>query len=174
MPPFRPALKTRLPELLRRVEGGEHIVITKHGRPIARLHPCPSQRGKGRTEDCRELIEFRRGKSLAARPTVDRRLTALRGIAARASDHPAGHRRRPTRRGRGCRRRLAFRFYIPPIIDRCISISRVMRSWCAALNASISAADIWGIRVKSLRRESARAVHCGSAGLPIPCISRSI
>jgi len=31
--------KTRLSELLARVERGEQIVITRHGRPIARLIP---------------------------------------------------------------------------------------------------------------------------------------
>lgn len=32
--------KTHLSELLHRVEGGEHITITKHGRPVARLVPA--------------------------------------------------------------------------------------------------------------------------------------
>jgi prevent-host-death family protein len=31
--------KTHLPELLRRVESGESITITKHGKPVARLVP---------------------------------------------------------------------------------------------------------------------------------------
>ena len=31
--------KKHLSELLDRVEGGEHITITKHGRPVARLVP---------------------------------------------------------------------------------------------------------------------------------------
>jgi prevent-host-death family protein len=31
--------KTRLSELLDRVERGEHIVITRHGKPVARLVP---------------------------------------------------------------------------------------------------------------------------------------
>jgi prevent-host-death family protein len=31
--------KTRLSELLARAEGGESFVITKHGRPVARLVP---------------------------------------------------------------------------------------------------------------------------------------
>ena len=31
--------KTRLSELLARADGGESFVITKHGRPIARLVP---------------------------------------------------------------------------------------------------------------------------------------
>ena len=32
--------KTHLPELLRRVEQGESITITKHGRTVARLVPA--------------------------------------------------------------------------------------------------------------------------------------
>lgn len=32
--------KTHLPELLRRVEQGEIITITKHGKPVARLVPA--------------------------------------------------------------------------------------------------------------------------------------
>ena len=31
--------KTRLSELLQRVESGEQVTITKHGRPVARLVP---------------------------------------------------------------------------------------------------------------------------------------
>jgi prevent-host-death family protein len=31
--------KTHLSELLARVEGGEEVTITKHGRPVARLVP---------------------------------------------------------------------------------------------------------------------------------------
>ncbi len=31
--------KTRLSELLQRVEAGEQVIITKHGRPVARLVP---------------------------------------------------------------------------------------------------------------------------------------
>lgn len=31
--------KTRLPALLKRVEAGESITITNHGRPVARLVP---------------------------------------------------------------------------------------------------------------------------------------
>lgn len=39
--------KTHLSELLARVEGGEEVTITKHGRPVARLVPVsqtPSNR----------------------------------------------------------------------------------------------------------------------------------
>ena len=35
--------KTRLAELLRVVERGESVAITRHGRPIAHLVPAPSQ-----------------------------------------------------------------------------------------------------------------------------------
>jgi prevent-host-death family protein len=34
--------KTRFSELLRRVEGGEEIVIARHGRPVARLVAMPA------------------------------------------------------------------------------------------------------------------------------------
>ena len=34
--------KNRLPELIRAVEEGEVVVITRHGRPVAQLAPPPS------------------------------------------------------------------------------------------------------------------------------------
>ena len=39
------AAKTHLAELLGRVEAGESITITKHGRPVARLVPMDEVRG---------------------------------------------------------------------------------------------------------------------------------
>jgi len=36
--------KNRLPELIRAVEGGERIVITRHGKPVAQLTPAPPER----------------------------------------------------------------------------------------------------------------------------------
>jgi prevent-host-death family protein len=33
--------KNRLPELIRAVEGGERVVITRHGKPVAQLAPAP-------------------------------------------------------------------------------------------------------------------------------------
>ena len=36
--------KTRLLQLLDEVEGGETIVVTRHGRPIARITPEPDRR----------------------------------------------------------------------------------------------------------------------------------
>ena len=38
--------KNRLPELIRAVENGEQIVITRHGKPVAQITPPPSERRK--------------------------------------------------------------------------------------------------------------------------------
>jgi prevent-host-death family protein len=57
--------KTRLSELLDRVEKGEQIVITRHGRPVARLVP------EGRHDTVEALAALdritARRKALAAR-----------------------------------------------------------------------------------------------------------
>ncbi|HLX29878.1 MAG TPA: type II toxin-antitoxin system prevent-host-death family antitoxin [Casimicrobiaceae bacterium] len=58
--------KTKLPELLCRVEAGEHFVITNRGRPIAELRPVRVLRGpphaiRSRTcAPCRRFAEFLR------------------------------------------------------------------------------------------------------------------
>ena len=36
--------KNRLPQLIRAVEGGETVVITRHGKPVAQLTPPPPER----------------------------------------------------------------------------------------------------------------------------------
>ncbi len=36
--------KNRLPELVRAAEGGERIVITRHGKPVAQITPAPAPR----------------------------------------------------------------------------------------------------------------------------------
>jgi prevent-host-death family protein len=36
--------KNRLTELIRAVEQGEQVVITRHGKPVAQLTPPPSER----------------------------------------------------------------------------------------------------------------------------------
>jgi len=62
--------KTHLPELLRRVENGERITITRHGHPVAELVPpeAPPKR------DVREVIEdikrFREGHTLGPDLTI--------------------------------------------------------------------------------------------------------
>ena len=40
--------KNRLPELIRAVESGEQVVITRHGRPVAQIAPPPPERRKAR------------------------------------------------------------------------------------------------------------------------------
>lgn len=40
------AAKNRLPELIRAVEGGELVIITRHGKPVAQLGPPPANRRK--------------------------------------------------------------------------------------------------------------------------------
>lgn len=36
--------KNRLPELIRAVENGEKVVITRHGKPVAQIAPPPPKR----------------------------------------------------------------------------------------------------------------------------------
>ncbi|MGA3265062.1 MAG: type II toxin-antitoxin system prevent-host-death family antitoxin [Terracidiphilus sp.] len=38
--------KNRLPELIRAVEGGEQVVITRHGKPVAQIAPPPADHRK--------------------------------------------------------------------------------------------------------------------------------
>ena len=54
------AAKTHPPQLLDDVERGETIVITRHGRPIARLVPEPDRRREEIAAAMREIEEFRR------------------------------------------------------------------------------------------------------------------
>ena len=62
--------KTRLAELLTRVEKGERIVITRHGRPVAQL--VPVQGGADRTvnQAVDELRAFRSAHRLGAELTL--------------------------------------------------------------------------------------------------------
>ncbi len=60
--------KTRLSQLLRRVEAGERFVITLHGRPVAELIPY-QEHDRGRVEAAIEsLKEFQRTHSLDGVP----------------------------------------------------------------------------------------------------------
>ena len=36
--------KNRLPELIRLMESGEKVVITRHGKPVAQIIPAPPER----------------------------------------------------------------------------------------------------------------------------------
>ena len=63
--------KTRLPELLRRVEGGEHITIARHGTPVAVLIPVGDYPRRDPAAAVRGLLgvrqSARRGDSMSAR-----------------------------------------------------------------------------------------------------------
>jgi prevent-host-death family protein len=53
--------KDRLPELIRAVESGEKIVITRHGRPVAQLAPAPIARRRVRLGAMKDRIRLRPG-----------------------------------------------------------------------------------------------------------------
>ncbi|MCH7564450.1 MAG: type II toxin-antitoxin system Phd/YefM family antitoxin [Gemmatimonadetes bacterium] len=56
--------KTHLPALLKRVEAGESLTITRHGRPIARLVPMAESPSTSVAEAVAGLRRLRRGKAL--------------------------------------------------------------------------------------------------------------
>jgi prevent-host-death family protein len=59
------AAKTHLAELLARVERGEEFVITRHGRPVARLVPVQRRPDLAERERLIEEIKaLRRGQAL--------------------------------------------------------------------------------------------------------------
>lgn len=53
--------KNRLPELLRAVEDGVKIVITRHGRPVAEISRPPRTRRKVTLGGMKDRIQLRRG-----------------------------------------------------------------------------------------------------------------
>jgi prevent-host-death family protein len=56
--------KTHLPALLERVQRGEQITITKHGKPIARLVPIRGSDPDRRAQAIEKLKEFAKGRTL--------------------------------------------------------------------------------------------------------------
>lgn len=62
--------KTHLSELLDRVEGGDRIVITRHGKPVAQLTPLPGRPDRTAGEAVRGLLDFRGGHRLGSDLTV--------------------------------------------------------------------------------------------------------
>ena len=52
--------KTHLPQLLDEVERGETVVITRHGRPVARLVPDEDAQRTQRVKAIAEIEEIRR------------------------------------------------------------------------------------------------------------------
>jgi len=50
--------KNRLPELIRAVENGDEVVITRHGKPVAQISPAPPKRRKVRLGGMKDRIQF--------------------------------------------------------------------------------------------------------------------
>jgi len=66
--------KTRLPELPKRVERGEHITIARHGTPVVVLVPIgeyPRRDPKAAVEALKELAKGRRLGDLDIRQMID-------------------------------------------------------------------------------------------------------
>lgn len=57
--------KTHLSRLLEEVEAGEELLITRHGRAVARLSPVETPSTGQRREAIERLRRFRCGKTLA-------------------------------------------------------------------------------------------------------------
>ena len=53
--------KNRLPELIRAVESGETVVITRHGKPVVQLALPPPERRKVRLGGMKDRIQLPRG-----------------------------------------------------------------------------------------------------------------
>lgn len=58
------AAKTHLSVLLEQVERGEHIIITKHGRPVAKLVPANKQDNECIRNTINELKVFNKNNKL--------------------------------------------------------------------------------------------------------------
>ena len=56
--------KTHLPRLLKRVERGERIAITRHGAPVAMLVPFEEKRESDVATSVEEMKAFRKGRTL--------------------------------------------------------------------------------------------------------------
>lgn len=70
--------KTRLSELLDRVERGEQIVITRHGRPIARLVPEGGHDKAAAREAVARLVELGRQLNNQGVNLTDEEIRTLR------------------------------------------------------------------------------------------------
>lgn len=52
--------KNRFTELIRAVEDGQEVVITRHGKPVAQIGPAPSTRRRVRLGAMKDRIRLRR------------------------------------------------------------------------------------------------------------------
>ena len=62
--------KTHLPQLLDRVEQGELITITRHGKPVARLVPVQEYDRQMIADVVQEIRQLRKGHRLGSDLTV--------------------------------------------------------------------------------------------------------
>lgn len=62
--------KTHLPELLKRVENGERITITRHGHPVAELVPPGAAPGRDVSAVIEDIKRFRKGHTLGPDLTI--------------------------------------------------------------------------------------------------------
>ena len=62
--------KTHLPALLKRVEAGERITVTRHGQPIALIIPYSEGEAVERAPAGDEFLRFRAGRALGRGLTV--------------------------------------------------------------------------------------------------------
>lgn len=53
--------KNRLPELIRAMEDGEEVIITRHGKPVAQIAPAPRDRRPVRWGTMRGRIKLSPG-----------------------------------------------------------------------------------------------------------------
>ncbi len=53
--------KNRLTELIRAVENGERVVITRHGKPVAQIAPLPPERKRVRLGGMKNRIHLPAG-----------------------------------------------------------------------------------------------------------------
>ena len=53
--------KNRLPELIRAIENGEIVVITRHGKPVAQLGPPPPERRQVRLGGMKDRVQLLSG-----------------------------------------------------------------------------------------------------------------
>ena len=65
--------KTQLPKLVSRVEKGEKIVITRHGKPVAELCPVDARTPHRLRDLFRRMDEFRTRQTVSWRDVVSDR-----------------------------------------------------------------------------------------------------
>ncbi len=65
--------KNTLGTLLDRVEGGEEIVITRHGKPVARLIPNSGRIDQGQAQSAFQRIRERAQRLHSAKPSHKKR-----------------------------------------------------------------------------------------------------